>query len=186
MFKPGLNEFLGHKVVCVDWRLIQDEETRDAFRQASHITSICAIKATAEGIAITEPFWERSGTEHLQSLIGKFGVGDIMINVDMQVVEKLTKDELTAVMLHEHAHIVHGDLDREITNSYGNLNFVCVQDLELRADQYAAMHQGKAVLQSALKKLIHFSGSLADYGDGYYDLFLKCNPEIAERINALS
>ena len=185
MFKPGLNEFLGHTVVCVDRRLIQNEEVRELFTASAAVASVYAAKAKEEAIKAVEPYWQASGTEHLMSLVGKFKDGDVFIGVDMQMMEKLTREELLAILHHEHAHIVHGDLDVEPNVEFDGVKLVVIQEKELRADQYSAMYCGKDAMRTGLQKVVNYSAEMHGLDYDEFQSMLLSDPDHTQRINAL-
>lgn len=89
--------------------------------------------------------------------------------------------EVRAILLHENAHIVHGDHESQV-------GFDVVQDNELRADAYAAERVGKKALARALKRTA-FIIAERRWGKGEKATakakeLIRCG-EMAERLNAL-
>lgn len=172
MFPIGIHSFLNHKVIVTDWRLIQNNELRQAYRQNASMLFVAAVRATKEGVVQQNKNWRESGTEHLMNMVGKINVGDSVIYLDKKFSEQIPKDELMGMLYHEHAHIVHGDIDTtEDQTTINGQKLILSQEFELRADQYAMMMVGKETLRRGLNNALRYHA--AEIAGDKVELFME-------------
>lgn len=79
---------------------------------------------------------------------------DVQIVMAEDIMGKLTPDEFTAIVEHELAHVLNGDLDD--VNAAGK-KFHIVEKYELRADEAAVAKVGAAVTLSAICKVERYT-----------------------------
>ncbi len=80
-----------------------------------------------------------------------------VIMATKEYIDVMTEDELHAMLAHEDAHGLHGDLDHVTIHNEG---FLVNQEAELKADAYAASKTSKEVMLSALIKALTMTASL--------------------------
>ena len=161
MFKLGLNEYLGHKVLVTDYRNIKDVQKREEMRVACYMgCTAISFKVPVNATMEFRKGFEISDMEELRAVANEFNGGDEVIAFDKGLTEYLTRDELLALVSHERAHIINGDLDAVVLSE--TINGIYLNHMfEHRADQYGAMLYGKENMRNAILKMIRYQGELA-------------------------
>ena len=120
------------------------------------------------------------------------------IMVLKDVWDKMPEDERAAVLFHEEAHIVNGDLDNTVQEellafeSCPNLRLIDSVEKEIKADSYAAARVGKDVMHAALLSVLKIQSELiAERSNGRIvasDLYVDMleDPNLKTRLSALN
>lgn len=106
-------------------------------------------------------------------------------------VKNLSEEAKYALLLHEEAHILHGDLTAENANTDVNgMKLAVHHEFELRADAYAASRTSKAAmkeaLQNALSVIVKINAKMQGIEESAVKIDEKSSQEIQQRLQALS
>lgn len=100
-------------------------------------------------------------TEEFEAGIASATLGATICCVS-EIAERLTSEEVHAVLKHEEGHVKLGHLQRTGTVVDG---MMCDEQNELEADAYAAETFGKEAMRSALLKVIQLQSQACSLGD---------------------
>ena len=92
-----------------------------------------------------------------------FRVGP-MISVLKDISDLMSQEEFMAILYHEDAHILHGDVANKATDVtlYEGTCFALNLDWELAADAYAASKTSPMIVQQALASAFHATGTFVE------------------------
>lgn len=158
MLNLGLNYYRGVQVICSDWREFKDPTYQQNYkRQAIAAPMACALYRQ-EHVGVIKDYAKGSGEQWVIDTIERLDFSKHIIVAEKALVDILSEEALEALLHHELAHIEHGDLEAGHEAGYDGL-FV-VDEMELKADAYAAKHTSSKAMLDGLLKVIQYSCSL--------------------------
>lgn len=147
----GINGGFLAPVVVLDFEDKKIEEISKLIMQAGGFAMAYWGEEHPDTLREAKAVFKSSETEATQAVVGVLEIGQPVIMVIKQVYDLLDPEEALAMLYHEEGHVFHRDF--ETKPEEGEI-FILQDDMEIRADAYAAAKISKAVMGRALRSLI--------------------------------
>lgn len=142
-------------------QLMPEQEFNTLTERVLTMGGFWAVNLTEEHLKEAHRIFEGHVSEEFKAGIASATLGATICCVG-EIAERLTSEEVHAVLKHEEGHVKLGHLER--TGVVVNGILIDEQN-ELEADQYAAETFGKEAMRSALLKMIELQSQACSLGD---------------------
>lgn len=191
--KTGIFTFSGvdlpvNIVSFVELKDLMSEESFELFvSRVITFGGFWSAEVTAETIQVSIEMLQERASEDFMKGVASAALGHSIFCVK-EMATHLTEQELCAIFKHEEGHIKLGHSNRPGIECRDGI--MIDEDIELEADEYAALAFGKESVRSALCKIVQRQAELCSRinpektKEEYYDIFLS-DSTLKNRLDAL-
>lgn len=165
MLSFGINNLGAFDVLVYTADTFKSKDLNEGFKLLLEHSPAMAIKLDMEKVRRTTSLTSISADDIVSRQFLENCVSERpLILFDAELQKYLTDAECRAILEHEISHIVHGDLDRQVSNS--DDPFQDNLEMELAADARAAMLVGKTAMRTALHKTLTYMAHKIHVSEG--------------------